>query len=68
MALVNLSDMKARILVKLEDDRSLLAAQIADGGPQDFPAYREQVGVCKGLLRAQDIVKELFRKLSEDDE
>ena len=49
----------ARTLVgKLEVRRVALMAQLANGNAEDWPDYKERVGVIRGLQEAIDIAKE----------
>lgn len=47
---------------KISSRMSQLAAQISSGSAQDWPDYKERVGVIKGLTEALNICEELEKR------
>jgi hypothetical protein len=41
---------------------------IANGGVSDYSAYRELVGVIRGLATCQQEIEDLVRRYKEDDD
>jgi hypothetical protein len=41
---------------------------IANGGVSDYAAYRELVGVIRGLATCQQEIEDLVRRFKEDDD
>ena len=55
--------MASTLAGRLEKRRLELQAQIANGNAEDWPDYKERVGVIRGLQEAIDIAKALEQEL-----
>ena len=51
---------------RLEKRRLELQTQLAQGNAEDWPDYKERVGVMRGLTEAIDIAKQLEQELERN--
>jgi hypothetical protein len=53
---------------KIGDRRHQLTETIANGSVSDYAAYREIVGVIRGLATCEQEIEDLVRRYKEDDD
>jgi hypothetical protein len=53
---------------KLDKRIEAFVAHLSDGGAKDFAEYRELCGAIRGLRTAQEEIKDLVRRLKENDD
>lgn len=53
---------------KLEKRVESFVAHLSDGGARDFAEYKELCGAIRGLRTAQQELKDLVRRLKENDD
>lgn len=56
------------LLKRLAEDRQSYEATLLRGKAADFAEYRQLVGTILGLVRAENIVKDLVQRLEKSDE
>ena len=56
------------LLDQLEEDKTRFTSHLASGGATDFPAYREIVGVLRGLTAAQQLISDLAKNMERNDD
>lgn len=56
------------LLKNLAADRQSYEATLLCGKAVDFAEYRQLVGTIRGLVRAENIVKDLVQRLEKSDE
>ena len=53
---------------KLEKRIENFVSHLSDGGAKDFSEYKELCGAIRGLRTAQEEIKDLVRRLKENDD
>lgn len=53
---------------KIDDQLSSAEAFVAGGSPKDYPAYREVVGLIRGLETSKQFIEDLSRNLEWNDD
>jgi len=53
---------------KIDDQLSSAQAFVAGGSPKDYPAYREVVGLIRGLESTKSLIEDLSRNYMENDD
>lgn len=56
------------VLKELEDRIEMVSKAVSDGCANDFAEYKSLTGEIRGLSLAQNIVKDLLRKLERDED
>jgi len=53
---------------RIEKRIDVYVSHLSDGAAKDFAEYKELCGAIRGLRTAQEELKDLVRKLKEDDD
>tara|TARA_R100001510_G_scaffold14183_1_gene11345 strand:+ start:2112 stop:2309 length:198 start_codon:yes stop_codon:yes gene_type:complete len=53
---------------KIDEQISSAQSFVAGGSPKDYPAYREVVGLIRGLESAKLIIEDLSRNFMDNDD
>ena len=53
---------------KIVDRRNQLVESVANGSVSDYAAYRELVGVIRGLATCEQEIEDLVRRYKENDD
>lgn len=56
------------LLEKIEEDKQSAQQHLVGGGAQDFAAYREVVGVIRGLDSCRNHIEDLAKNYLESDD
>ena len=56
------------LIEKLEEAKTDSMQFLVDGGVKDFAEYKSLCGEIRGLSAAQEEIKDLVRKLKEEDD
>lgn len=52
----------------IDSDISAAATFLSGGGAKDFAAYKETVGMIRGLTSAKQYIQDLSRRMENDDD
>jgi ribosomal protein L17 len=53
---------------KIEEERKVIEADLAEGKAADFAQYKHATGVIRGLLIANNLVLEIAQRMENDDD
>ena len=53
---------------KIDEQISSATQFLAGGSPKDYPAYREVVGLIRGLETSKSYIEDLSRNYMDDDD
>lgn len=53
---------------KIEEERKVIEADLAEGKAADFAQYKHATGVIRGLLIASNILLETAQRMEQDDD
>lgn len=56
------------LVSQVEERRVAVLESINDGSAKDYAEYKMAVGMARGLLTAQYLIKDLAKKMEESDE
>lgn len=56
------------LMSQIEDRRASIIESLGDGAAKDFGSYQMSVGMVRGLLTVQGLIKDLAKQLEESDE
>jgi hypothetical protein len=63
-----MSDTLELLISKIEEERKAIIESLGDGAAKDFGAYKEAVGMVRGLLTAQSLIADLAKRMENDDD
>lgn len=61
-------DATTLLLQQIADERTVQSMWISAGNAKDFAEYQRICGVIQGLTRAENLVKDLVRKMERNDD
>lgn len=53
---------------KMEEERKVIEADLAEGKAVDYAQYKHATGVIRGLLIANNLVLEVAQRMENDDD
>lgn len=56
------------LMEQIEDRRKQIIESLGDGAAKDFGAYKEAVGMVRGLLTVQSLIADLAKRMENMDE
>ena len=56
------------VIAELRNEQQLRMEALASGTPPDYPAYQKIVGAISGLGTAEQLLKDLLERMTNDDE
>lgn len=56
------------LLTKIEEERTTLTENLADGSAKSYEEYKYVHGVLRGLLMAQAMILDLAKRMENSDE
>lgn len=66
---MRIEDVLDRVRVKITARKQKISEAVMTGQQPDFAAVRYQTGIHKGLVEAEDLIREVLKELNgEDDE
>jgi len=63
-----MSDLLRHLSKRVQDELSIIEADMAMGNAADFGAYKYACGIYRGLLVANSIIMETAERMEADDE
>lgn len=56
------------LMSQIEDRRIAIIESLGDGAAKDFGSYQMSVGMVRGLLTTQSLIRDLAKRMEEADE
>lgn len=63
-----MNDSLELLMSQIEERRMAIIESLGDGAAKDFGAYKEAVGMVRGLLTAQSLIADLAKKMENFDD
>lgn len=63
-----MNDSLELLMSQIEERRMAIIESLGDGAAKDLAAYKEAVGMVRGLLTAQSLIADLAKKMENFDD